>query len=313
MNRTLRRAREKTYQTLPLLRQPRNNLLMLFTWSATVTGHQADILGQWACTDDGEAWYMRVRSGLLIAQNPEQFILALGAITAYHRLRPQFGLHPEQTIRNSSLADFGALLLGAHCRDAGFVLEHMLTSMFGVLGGIDNGTLLTELLLLTIHPSRPLTRDSNSACDKYLASRLTIKSHQSAMQESLMRVSDIEDQGVKALFCSILRSPGVVHSLELSDASWEVKIQAPYCRQIQARLTHLFPNITIDLDYDPMRPSAKDVARWGSEAQALCNYLFSQRTTSLQLSDCIERNCASQPRIDREGRCGICGRYYKMP
>jgi hypothetical protein len=130
---TLTGSSEHTYHTIPPLRNPGNNTLLLLTWSTVVSGYQFDVLSEWARSEDGWNVYEELLSDVQHSQSVEQLALAMAALMNYRRLLPDLSDDSDQPIAGSYLADLDALLVDHSLGNSGKVGEQMVFALIRVL------------------------------------------------------------------------------------------------------------------------------------------------------------------------------------
>ena len=101
---------------------------------------------------------------------------------------------------------------------------------------------------------------SSPSNKRYLSSPPVLR----ADDYTLIRLFDVRD---RSLLETIDKTIGTVNEVpnieELSDASLEICVLESYCLTAQGILGKIFPDSDIDLDYNPLEPTAKDVELWG--------------------------------------------------
>lgn len=92
---------------------------------------------------------------------------------------------------------------------------------------------------------------------------------------TLLRLSNIGHRDA----LKILKTNVFPHIQELDDGSWEMAVLKSYSHSFRDTLRMMFPESSIDLDYDPLEPTANDVELWGySAAKELSEHMFLQRS-----------------------------------
>lgn len=92
---------------------------------------------------------------------------------------------------------------------------------------------------------------------------------------TLLRLSNIGHRDA----LKILKTNVFPHIEELDDGSWEIAVLKPYSQSFRDTLRKMFPESSIDLDYDPLEPTANDVELWGyCAAKELSEHMFLQRS-----------------------------------
>ncbi len=185
------------YRTIPSLRQPGNNLLLLLTWSATVSTRQAEILSGWAISGDGQGLYKKMLRDLSVAQSAARFVLTVAALVAYHQLIPDLSGDAEEPVPDSQLDGLDALLQGKSSENGravvdrlGSALQHVLLSMENQLDGH------AEILALVIGREPPVPLVLDGALERYLVGRLDGLPHYVAVRVSpTFEVTDDHDMG----------------------------------------------------------------------------------------------------------------------
>jgi hypothetical protein len=128
----LMRSSSHTYHTIPPLRKPENNTLLLLTWTV-VSDHQLDVLRAWADSEDGRNLYKQLAKHIQRSQSVEQLALTIAALMRYQRLLPDRLDDSDQPIRGSYLGDLDALLNDQSLGNNGIVWERMTFSLLRVL------------------------------------------------------------------------------------------------------------------------------------------------------------------------------------
>ena len=105
-------------------------------------------------------------------------------------------------------------------------------------------------------------------------------------QYTLVRLSEFEDEDGKVwgIFDTEIRKMHEVPSIEeLGDGSWEMVVLQSHCRALQNRLGRIFPGSNVDLNYDPIEPTASDLKFWRGydTAKKLRECWFSQRANRM--------------------------------
>jgi hypothetical protein len=100
-----------------------------------------------------------------------------------------------------------------------------------------------------------------------------------ADQYTLIRLPRVEGRNIletlDANIGTVNEAPNIV---ELSDLSWEICILKSHCRTVQGTLGKIFPGSDVDLNWNPLEPTANDLELWGyDEAKRLRQTWFSQR------------------------------------
>jgi hypothetical protein len=88
-----------------------------------------------------------------------------------------------------------------------------------------------------------------------------------AAQYTLIRLSKVEGRKVlETLDKEIGTVNEVPHIEELSDGSWEICILKSHCHTAQDTLNTIFPGSDVDLNYNPVEPTANDLKIWDYDA-----------------------------------------------
>jgi hypothetical protein len=129
-------SRSHTYLQIPLLKKPENNVLLLLTWSTSISPQSEqdhsrpfEVLEQWAQSEDGWNLYVRLTDEFQGHQSVEQLALIMGALMNYRRLHRDFSDDFNQPVRGSYLADLTALLRGYALGNSGKVAERMVFAL----------------------------------------------------------------------------------------------------------------------------------------------------------------------------------------
>ena len=98
-------------------------------------------------------------------------------------------------------------------------------------------------------------------------------------QYTLIRMFGVEDENVlKILDANIGKVNEVPHIEELSDGSWEICILKSHRHTIKDKLRQIFPGSNVELYYNPLGPTAKDLKIWGcGKAKMLYEEWFFER------------------------------------
>ena len=98
-------------------------------------------------------------------------------------------------------------------------------------------------------------------------------------QYTLVRLSNAGDGDIlEKLDTNIGTGYEVLSIEELIDGSWEMVTLKSYCCTLQDTLSKMFPGSNVDLNYDPLEPTASDVEYVGhNTAKKLCQYWFLKR------------------------------------
>ena len=102
-------------------------------------------------------------------------------------------------------------------------------------------------------------------------------------QYTLVLLSGVENESVLERIDTNIWPVNVVPSIvELSNGTWEICVRKSHCHIFHDTLGKIFPNSSVDLDYDPCEPTANDVELWGRDAaKKLYQDWFSQRATRI--------------------------------
>ena len=138
--------------------------------------------------------------------------------------------------------------------------------------------------------TRTIEGDITPSCTTAVSS-LGNKSHSAlppglhADQYTLVRLSEVEDEDgeVWEIFDTKI---GTVHKVpsieELGDGSWEMVVLQSHCRVLQDRLDKIFSGSNVDLNYDPVEPTASDLRFWDYDsAKKLRECSFFQRANRM--------------------------------
>ena len=95
-------------------------------------------------------------------------------------------------------------------------------------------------------------------------------------QYTLARLSNVRAECVKEVLPE--RMKAVPNLVELSDGSWEALIMKNTATRLQDILETIFPESMVDVNYDPLEATAKDIQELGDgKAQIVLEYSFRQR------------------------------------
>jgi hypothetical protein len=82
-------------------------------------------------------------------------------------------------------------------------------------------------------------------------------------QYTLIRLSKVEGRDVLNTLHERIGTVNEVPNIEeLSDGSWEICILKSHCCTAQDTLSTIFPGSDVDLKYNPVEPTAKDLKIW---------------------------------------------------
>jgi hypothetical protein len=184
-----------TYHTIPTLRKPGNNKLLLLTWSSVVSRHQLDVLSKWASSEDGWNLYEQLTRDVQDSQSVEQLALTMAALMNYRRLLPDLSDHFDQPINGSYLADLDTLFHGHSLGNSGRVAEQMVFALVRVLHSfVDQFKDLITFLETALGRERPLLHLFDGFSDQYLRRRIGSQDHKTARVE-LSRIKMPELRG----------------------------------------------------------------------------------------------------------------------
>lgn len=98
-------------------------------------------------------------------------------------------------------------------------------------------------------------------------------------QYTLVRLSNAGDGDILDKLDTNIGTGDEVPSIEeLIDGSWEMVALKSYCCTLQDKLSKIFPDSNVNLNYDPLEPTASDVESMGhNAAKKLCQYWFLKR------------------------------------
>jgi hypothetical protein len=174
---------EHTYHTIPPLRKPENNTLLLLTWTV-VSDHQLDFLSEWASSEDGWNLYKQLARDVQRSQNVEQLALTMAALMRYRRLLPDHSDDSDKPIKGSYLADLDALLNGQSLGNSGIVGERMIFSLLRVLSSfMYKFEDLINFLATVLDREAPLLHVFDGFSDQYLSRRIKGQAHEAAIVE----------------------------------------------------------------------------------------------------------------------------------
>jgi hypothetical protein len=180
---TLMGSSSHTYHTIPPLRKPENNTILLLTWTV-VSDHQLDVLRAWAGSEDGWNLYKQLAKDAQRSQSVEQLALTMAASMRYRRLLPDRSDDSDQPIRGSYLADLDALLNGQSLGNSGIVWERMVFSLLRVLRSFVNQYEdLITFLDTVLDREPPLLHVFDGFCDQYLSRMINSQPHETAIVE----------------------------------------------------------------------------------------------------------------------------------
>jgi hypothetical protein len=105
----------------------------------------------------------------------------------------------------------------------------------------------------------------------------------SAAHYTLARLSKVEDGNVLEILDGKTWRVNEVPSIEqLHDRSWEMVVLKSFCGTLQETLDNIFPGSDVDMNYDPLKPTANDVEVWGpDQAKKLYELCFVQRAKTM--------------------------------
>jgi hypothetical protein len=183
----------QTYHTIPSLRKPENNKLLLLTWSSVVSCRQLDVLRKWASSDDGWNLYDQLARDVQDSQSVERLTLTITALMNYRRLLPDVSDHSDQPIRGSYLADLDALFHGHSLGNSGRVAEQTVFALIRVLHSFVGQFEDLIMFLETALDREPLLLHVlDGFSDKYLRWRIGSRTHEIAFKIVIEEVSHLK-------------------------------------------------------------------------------------------------------------------------
>ncbi len=177
----LMRSSAYTYHTIPPLEKPRNNTLLLLTWSTVVSDRQRDVLREWANSEAGRSLYEQLAREVQDSQSVEQLALNMAALMNYRRLLPDDLDCSDQPIKGSYLADLDALFHGQPLGNSGRVAEQMVFALLRVLYSFaDDFENLTTFLETALDREPPPLHLFDGFSDQYLRLMINGQPHEAA-------------------------------------------------------------------------------------------------------------------------------------
>lgn len=112
---------------------------------------------------------------------------------------------------------------------------------------------------------------------------LSLPSDFIAAHYTIARVSKIGDGNVLEKLDGKTGRVNEVPSIkQLGDGSWEMVVLKSFCRTLQETLNNIFPGSEVDMNHDPLKPTANDVEVWGPDrAKKLYELWFVQRAKTI--------------------------------
>lgn len=190
-----------TYLTIPQLRKPENNVLLLLTWSTLVFpcsimnySHPFKVLSEWAHSKDFWNLHKQLAEEFQDPQSVEQLALIMAALMICRRLLPDFLDHLDQPIKGSYLADLNALLRGESLGNSRRVAEQIVFSLVRELYSFgDQFKDLIVFLETALDQERSPLHVFDGFNDRYLRLRIERQPHKKAIEVlSSVKAPDLE-------------------------------------------------------------------------------------------------------------------------
>lgn len=186
-----------TYHTIPPLRKPSNNVLLLLTWSTVVSGRQLDVLREWAESENGWNLYKQLARDLQDSQSVEQLALTMAALMSYRRLLSDLSDDSDRPTKGSYLADLDALFADHPLENSGVVTIQMVFALLRVLSSFtDQFEDLIKFVATVLDRETRLLHVFDGFSDQYLIRRMNGQSHETAMVElSRFKMPELRGDG----------------------------------------------------------------------------------------------------------------------
>ena len=174
---------EHIYHRLSSLRNQKHNVLLLLSWSFTYHDQILEVLSDWAKSKESLKLYQRLIEDLWLQQTSEEFTLILAALLCRERLLSYAMNNIAQSIEDSYLTDFDAILNAQDFSNRRVVFEQMLLSLLRVLCTLEDSENLLEFLAKILDKESSLLTSLDDISNQYCVRKIHEHTHNKAFEK----------------------------------------------------------------------------------------------------------------------------------